>query len=153
VSSGELGEDELALTRDLYSTIHVTLTGSWPVLLAFVPLQVPNSTNNTSKNTNERDSCKKYDCNWTQVNEYGRHKVATEKTWNSSFLKYAFLLQVFTLTKNLIQKRISNACTYTFLFEFGNHDDLLHLLLPDHRPEHAVIAHLLLHRTCCNDVT
>jgi len=68
-------------------------------------------------------------------------------------LMYAFAFEVFRFTKNPIQKRISNACTYAFLLEFGNHDDLLHLLLPDHRPEHAVIAHLLLHRTCCNDVT
>jgi len=42
LSSGELGEDELALTRDFNSTIHVTLTGVWPVLLAFVPLRENN---------------------------------------------------------------------------------------------------------------
>jgi len=35
---GELSEDELALTLDLYSTVHVFLTGAWPVFLALVPL-------------------------------------------------------------------------------------------------------------------
>jgi len=37
-SSGELGEDDLALTRDHNPSIHVTLTGDWPILLTFVPL-------------------------------------------------------------------------------------------------------------------
>ena len=41
----ELSEDELALTRDLYSTIHVTLTETWPVLIAFVPLKVTDNKN------------------------------------------------------------------------------------------------------------
>jgi len=39
VSSGELGEDELALTRDLNTSINVAVTRAWPVLLAFIPLQ------------------------------------------------------------------------------------------------------------------
>jgi len=61
VSSGELGEDELPLARDFYSTIHVILAGAWLVLLAFVPLRVPNSKHNMSKNTNGPDSCKIYE--------------------------------------------------------------------------------------------
>jgi len=148
VSSDELGENELALARDLYSTIHVTLTGAWPVLLALVPLKVPHSKHDTcmSKNTNGRDSCKIYE-NKGDTNEWIR------TTYGCNCLMYAFPFKVFRLTKNLILKRISNACTYTFLLEFGYHDDLLHLLLPDHRPEHAVIAHLLLHRTYCNGMT